>query len=87
MFAIISAFSWQNSVRLRRASFCTSRPNLPVTQVALDFLLLHSIPVPYNEEDIFFGVSSRRSRSCSSSQNHTLQLLQRYGSGHRVGLL
>ena len=26
-----SAFSWQNSVRLCPASFCTPRPNLPVT--------------------------------------------------------
>ena len=26
-----SAFSWQNSVRLWSASFCTPRPNLPVT--------------------------------------------------------
>ena len=26
-----SAFSWQNSVSLCPASFCTPRPNLPVT--------------------------------------------------------
>ena len=26
-----SAFSWQNSVSLCPASFCTARPNLPVT--------------------------------------------------------
>ena len=28
---MISAFSWQNSVSLCPASFCTPRPNLPVT--------------------------------------------------------
>ena len=37
-------------------------------QVFLDFLLLH-FPVPYNEKDIFFGVSSKR--SCRSSCNHS----------------
>ena len=31
VFAVTSAFSWQNSVSLWPASFCTARPNLPVT--------------------------------------------------------
>ena len=31
VFAMTSAFSWQNSVSLCLASFCTPRPNLPVT--------------------------------------------------------
>ena len=31
MFAMTSVFSWQNSVSLCLASFCTPRPNLPVT--------------------------------------------------------
>jgi len=30
-FAMTSAFSWQNSVSLCHASFCTPKPNLPVT--------------------------------------------------------
>ena len=47
-----SAFSWQNSISLCPASFHTPRPNLPVTPVFLDFLLLHS--VPYHEKDIFW---------------------------------
>ena len=34
-----SAFSWQNVISLCPASFCTPRPNLPVTPVFLDFLL------------------------------------------------
>ena len=33
-----SAFSWQNSVSLCPASFCTLRPNLLLLQVFLDFL-------------------------------------------------
>ena len=31
VFAVTSVFSWQNSVSLCPASFCTPRPNLPVT--------------------------------------------------------
>ena len=31
LFAMTSAFSWQNSINLCPASFCTPRPNLPLT--------------------------------------------------------
>jgi len=31
VFAMMNAFSWQNSVSLCPASFCTPRPNFPVT--------------------------------------------------------
>ena len=31
VFAMINAFSWQNSVSLCPASFCTPKPNFPVT--------------------------------------------------------
>jgi len=31
MFAMTSAFSWQNSISLCPTSFCYSKPNLPVT--------------------------------------------------------
>ena len=41
----------QNTISLCPASFCTPRTNLPVTQVALDFLFC--IPVPYDEKDFF----------------------------------
>ena len=43
------------------------------------------IPVPYNEKDIFFGVSSKR--SLGIHRNVQLQLLQHYWLGHRLGLL
>ena len=32
MFAMTNVFSWQNSINLCPASFCTPRPNLPVTR-------------------------------------------------------
>ena len=44
MFAMTSAFSWQNSISLCPASFCTPRPNLPVTSgvsVLKGLLVLH----------------------------------------------
>ena len=44
------------------------------------------IPVPYDEKDIFFGVSSRK--SCRTLHGSVqLQLLQHIWSGHRLGLL
>ena len=49
-----SAFFWQNSISLCPASFHTARPNLPVTPVVLTSYFC--IPVPYNENDIFFWV-------------------------------
>ena len=36
------------------ASFCTPRPNLPVTP-GVSLASYICIPVPYNEKDIFFG--------------------------------
>ena len=48
-------FSWQNFINLCPASFCTPRPNLPVTPgVFLAFYIC--IPVHYNEKEIFFWV-------------------------------
>ena len=48
-----SAFSWQNSVSLCPASFCTPKPHLPVIPgISTSYFC---IPVPYNEKDIFFG--------------------------------
>ena len=49
-----SAFSWQNSVSLCPASFCSLRPNLPVTPGILTSFFC--IPVPYDEKDIFLLV-------------------------------
>ena len=59
-----SAFSWQNSVSLSPASFCTSRPNLPVTPGVsglATFAFLSSIM----QRTSFLAVSSKR--FCRSS--------------------
>ena len=45
VFAMTSAFSWQNSVSLCPASFCTPRPKCLLLPVFLDFLLLYSSPL------------------------------------------
>ena len=51
-------FSWKNSISLCPASFCTPRPNLPLT---------FAFQSPIMKRTSFLGVSS--SRSCRSSQN------------------
>ena len=55
-----SVFSWQNSISLCPASFYTPRPNLPVLQVFLDFLLLHSS----------LNIAQREKREGSTSMLH-----------------
>ena len=50
-----SAFSWQNSVSLCAASFCTPRPNVPVTP-GISSLTAFCIPVLYDEKNVFFLV-------------------------------
>ena len=54
VFAMSSAFSWQNSVSLYSASFCTPKPNLRIYSRHL-LTSYFCISVPYNEKDIFFG--------------------------------
>ena len=46
-------------------SFCTSRPNLLLLQVSLDFLVWHSSSSWWNDFFFFFGISSKK--SCRSS--------------------
>ena len=59
-----NAFSWQNSVSLCPASFCTSVPNLPVTP-GISSLPTFVFQSPVMQRISVFGVSSRR--SCRSS--------------------
>ena len=47
-----SAFSWQNSISLCPASFCTQAKFACYSRCFLTFYFC--IPVPYNEKDIFF---------------------------------
>ena len=60
LFAMTSAFSWQNSVSLCPASFCTPRPNLPVTP-GIYWLPTFAFQSPMMKRTSFFGISSRRS--------------------------
>ena len=55
-----SAFSWQDSTSLSPASFCTPRPNLPVT-LGVSWLPTFAFQSPIMKRTTFGGVSSRRS--------------------------
>ena len=59
------AFSWQNSISLCPASFCTPSPMLPVT-LGISWLPTFAFQSPIMKRKSFLDVSSRRScRSCS----------------------
>ena len=68
VFAMTSVFSWQNSISLCPASFCTPRPNLPVTS-CVSCLPTFAFQSPIMKRTSFLGISSRR--SCRSSQNRS----------------
>ena len=55
VFAMTSAFSWQNSIGLCPASFCTPRPNLPVIP-GISWLPTFAIQSPMMKRTSFFGV-------------------------------
>ena len=63
-----SVLSWQNSVSLCPASFCTPRPNLPVTP-SISRLPTFAFLSPMMKRTSLFSVSSRR--SCRSSSKHS----------------
>ena len=64
VFAMTSAFSWQNSISLCPASFYTPRPNLPITP-GVSLLPTFAFQSPVIKRISFLGVSSKR--SCWSS--------------------
>ena len=70
--AMTSAFSWQNSISLCPASFCTPRPNLPMTS-DISWLPPFVFQFPMRKRTSYFGVSCRR--SCRWSQNHSTSAL------------
>ena len=84
MFALTSAFSWENSIRLFPASFLNPRPNLPVTP-GVSWLPTFAFQSPIIKRTSFWGVSSRR--SSGFHRTIQLQLLLHYWLGHRLGLL
>ena len=79
-----SVFSWQNSISLCPASFCTPRPNLPVT-LGVSWLPTFAFQSPIMKRTSFLGVSSKR--SCRSSQNHSTSASSALLVGHRLELL
>ena len=82
VFAMTSAFSWQNSISLCPASFCTPRPNLPVTP-GISWLPTFAFQSPIMKRTSFLGVLKGLVGLHRTIQ---LQLLQCYWSGHRLEL-
>ena len=66
VFAITNVFSWQNSISLCPASFCTPRLNMPVTP-GISWLPTFAFQSPIMKKTSFGG-SSRRSYMSSSDQ-------------------
>ena len=79
-----SAFSWQNSVSLCPASFHIPRPNLPVIP-GVSGLPTCAFQSPIMKGHLL-GVLVLEGL-VGLHRTVPLQLLQRYGSGHRLGLL
>ena len=84
MFAMTSAFSWQNSVSLALLHSVLQGQICLWLQVSLDFLLLHSSPLKW--KGCLFWVLVLRGL-VSLHRTVQLQLLQHYWSGHNFGLL
>ena len=84
VFAMTSAFSWQNSVSLCPAPFCTPRPNLPVTP-GVSLLPTFAFQSPVMKMTSFWGISSRS--RVGFYKTIKLQLLQHYFLGRKLGLL
>ena len=85
VFSITSAFSWQNSISLCPASFCTPRPNLPVTpgvswlppfafqspQLVLHYCLGHRLGLPW----YWMVCLENEQRSFCRFWDYTIQML------------
>ena len=84
VFAMTSTFSWSNSVSLCPASFCTPRPNWPVTP-GISWLPTFAFQSPIMKRTSF-GVLVLEGL-VGLHRTVQLQLLQHYWSGHRLGLL
>ena len=78
-----SVSSWQNSVSLCLASYCTPRSNLPVSS-GISWLPTFAFQSPIMKRTFFLGVLE-----CLVGLHRTvqLQLFQHYFGGHRLGLL
>ena len=84
VFAMTSVFSWQNPVSLFPGSFCTPRPNLPVTP-GISWLPTFAFQSPVMRRTSFLGVSFKG--LIGLHRTIQLHLLQHYWLGHRLELL
>ena len=84
VFAVTSAFSWQNSISLCPASFYTPRPNLPVTP-GVSWLPTFAFQSPIMKRISLLGIVLEG--LVGLYRTIQVQLLQHYWSGHRLGLL
>ena len=66
---LTSVFSWQNSISLWPASFCTPRTNLPVTP-GVSWLPSFAFQSSIMKRTSFWGVSSKVSQSYGFSDSH-----------------
>ena len=81
---MMSAFSWQNSVSLCPASFCTPRPNLPIYSRCL-LTSYFCMPVPIIKMTSFLVLVTEG--LVDLHRTLQLQLLQHQWLGHGLGLL
>ena len=79
-----STFSWQNSISLCSALFCTPRPNLSVTP-DISWLPNFVFQSPLWEGHLFWVLVLEG--LVGLHRTVQFQLLQHYWSGHRLGLL
>ena len=77
-----SVFSWQNSVSLCLVSFCTLRPDLPVTP-GISWLPTFAFQSPMMRRTPFCGVSLEHLLGL----HRIAQLLWHLWLGHKLGLL
>ena len=82
VFPMTSVFSWQNFVSLCPASFCTPRPNLPVTQ-SISWLPTFAFQSPMMKRTFFLVLILEG----LVGLHRTIQLLWYLWLGHRLGLL
>ena len=81
VFAMTSAFSWQNSVSLCPASFRIPRPNLPVTP-GVSWLPTFAFQSPIMKGQLFWVLVLKG--LVGLHRTIQLQLLQHYWLGHRL---
>ena len=85
VFAMTSAFSWENSISLCPASFRIPRPNLPVTP-GVSWLLTFAFQSPIMKRTAFLCVLVLQGL-VGLHRTIQLQFLQHYWLGDRLGLL